>query len=100
MVLQAMRLVVDAMMMPRPEDLPTQRASAEPLLAGELWADPHRLFSFVDEPAAPLPISGRYRRSVTGTIVGRELKTAYRPYHCSDTIAADKVTGMEPDARV
>jgi hypothetical protein len=40
MVLQAMRLVVDALMMPQPEDLPARRASAEPFLTGELWARP------------------------------------------------------------
>jgi hypothetical protein len=49
MVLQAMRLVVDAMMMPQPEELPAHRASAEPFVAGELWEDPRRFFSFVDE---------------------------------------------------
>ncbi|MFI5365756.1 MAG: alpha/beta fold hydrolase [Candidatus Binatia bacterium] len=96
LALQAMRLVIDALMMPPPEDLPAHRASAAPFLAGELWADPRRFFSFVDEPAAPLRISSRYRRSVRGgTIVGRELTTAYRPYHCADTIVADKVTAPD-----
>jgi len=101
MVLQAMRLVVDAMMMPQPEDLPAHRASAQPFLAGELWEEPRQFFSFVAEPVAPLRISGRYRRSVArGTIVGRELTTAYRPYHWSDTLgsetlAADKVAAPD-----
>ena len=96
MVLQAMRLVVDAMMMPQPEDLPAHRASAQPFVVGELWADPRRFFSFVDEPATPLRISGRHRRSVTGgTIVARELTTAYRPYHCADAAAGDKVTAPD-----
>ena len=90
LVLQAMRLVVDTMMMPQPEDLPAHRASAEPFLSGELWDDPRRFFAFVDEPAAPLSVSGRYRRSVSGgTIIAREFTTAYRPYHGSETVAAD-----------
>jgi dienelactone hydrolase len=96
MVLQAMRLVVDAMMMPQPEELPAHRASAEPFLAGELWADPRQFFSFVDEPVAPLWVSGRYRRSVTGgTIVGREITTAYRPYHGSETVAGGEVPAAD-----
>jgi pimeloyl-ACP methyl ester carboxylesterase len=97
MVLQAMRLVVDAMMMPHPEELAAHRASAEPFLSGELWEDPRRFFAFVDEPAAPpLRISGRYRRSVTGgTIVGRELTTGYRPYHGSEPVAAAELPAAD-----
>jgi len=95
MVLQAMRLVVDATMMPQPEDLPAHRASAEPFVVGELWADPRRFFSYIDEPATPLRISGRRRRSLTGgTIVGRELTTAYRPYHWSGAVC-DNVTAPD-----
>ncbi len=98
MVLQAMRLVVDAMMMPHPEDLPAHRASAEPFLAGELWADPRQFFSFVDEPAVPLRVSGRYRRSVTGgKIVGRGLTTAYRPYDRSATVTVPGAEVPVPD---
>jgi pimeloyl-ACP methyl ester carboxylesterase len=90
MVLQAMRLVVDRLMMPQPEELPAHRRSAEPFVAGDLWTDPRRFFSFVDEPAAPVDVSGRYRRSLSGgTVMAREFTTAYRPYHDSETVTAD-----------
>jgi len=96
LVLQAMRRVVDAMMMPHPEELPAHRASAEPFLGGDLWEDPRRFFAFVDEPVAPLGISGRYRRAVTGgTIVGRELTTAYRPYGGPEAVADEAVPAAD-----
>jgi hypothetical protein len=96
MVLQAMRLVVDAMMMPQPEELPAHRASAEPFVAGELWEDPRRFFSFVDESAPPLRLSGRHRRAARGgAIVAREFTTAYQPYHRSDPVAAENVTAAD-----
>jgi pimeloyl-ACP methyl ester carboxylesterase len=81
-MLQAMRVVVDAIMMPRPEELPALRASAEPFVGGELWEEPRRYFSFIEEPAAPVAIRDRYRRRLSGgIIIGRELSTAYQPYH-------------------
>ena len=95
-VLQAMRLVVDATMMPHPEDLPAHRASAQPFVIGELWAEPRRFFSFVDEPATPVRISGRHRRSLNGgSIVARELTTAYQPYHWPGAVACDNVTAPD-----
>ncbi len=81
-MLQAMRFVVDATLMPRPADLPVLRASAERFVIGDLWEDPRRFFAFVDEPVAPLAVSSDYRRSVTGgAIFTREFATAYEPYH-------------------
>jgi alpha/beta hydrolase family protein len=83
-MLQAMRVVVDAVMMPRPEDLPALRASAEPFLSGPLWEEPRRFFAFVDAPLAPLLVTGRRRRALSGgTVVTREFTTAYQPFEAS-----------------
>jgi pimeloyl-ACP methyl ester carboxylesterase len=80
-MLQAMRLVVDAVMMPRPEDLPELRKSAEAFGRGELWDEPRRFFSFVDKPVSPLTVAERSRRAIDGgAIISRELTSAYRPY--------------------
>jgi dienelactone hydrolase len=93
--LQAMRLVVDATLMPRPADLPALRASAAPFLTGELWADPRRFFAFVDEPAAPVAVTGRCRGSLDGgSIIAREFATAYRPYQGSEAVGGGK-TGAD-----
>lgn len=92
--LQAMGLVIDAVMMPRPDELPALRASAQPFVKGELWEEPRRFFAFIDEPIVPLAIGNSYRRTLAGGgIVGREFTTAYRPYH-----APEQAVGI-PDAR-
>lgn len=81
-MLQAMRFVIDAVLMPQPEDLPALRASAVPFLSGDLWEKPRQFFSFVDEPVAPLTVASRYRHAIRGgATVAREFATAYRPYH-------------------
>src|SRR5260370_16002228 len=64
-MLQAMRFVVDAALMPAPADLPALRASATPFLSGALCDEPRRYFAFVDAPIAPLVVTGRPRRSVS-----------------------------------
>jgi pimeloyl-ACP methyl ester carboxylesterase len=90
-VLQAMRAVVDATLMPRPQDLSSLRGSASPFVDGELWSDPRRFFAFIDEPVAPVEVRGRERRRFSGGIViGRELVTAYRPHpSVADSLAGD-----------
>lgn len=83
-MLQAMRFVVDSLLMPQPDELPQLRASAAPFVSGALWDEPRRYFSFVDEPVAPLRVGGRYRRSIEGgAIIARELAVGYRPYSAS-----------------
>ena len=80
-MLQAMRLVIDALLMPRPEDVPTLLASAQPFLDGELWDEPRRFFTFIDGPLEPVDTTGRFRRRLDGgVVVSREFTTAYRPY--------------------
>ena len=80
-LIQGMRLVVDGILLPQPEQLPEMRASALPFLGGELWEDPRRFFAFVDAPVAPVYVRGRQRRRLEGgRVVARELFTAYRPY--------------------
>src|SRR6185369_885094 len=65
-MLLAMRLVVDALMMPRPDELPALRATAAPFVSGELYEDPRRFFSFVDAPVAAIAVSDRHRRTLDG----------------------------------
>jgi pimeloyl-ACP methyl ester carboxylesterase len=80
-MLRAMRLVVDSLMMPRPQDLPRLRASAEPFIQGELRDKPRRFFTFVDAPIEPLDVTGRYRRVIDGgAVVARRFATAYQSY--------------------
>jgi dienelactone hydrolase len=80
-VLQGMRFVVDALLMPRPEQLPEMHASAAPFLGGELWDEPRRFFAFVDAPLTPVYVRGQQRRRLDGgAVVAREIFTAYRPY--------------------
>jgi pimeloyl-ACP methyl ester carboxylesterase len=107
-MLQTMRLVVDAIMMPRPEDLPALRASAEAFVSGELWAEPRRFFAFVDAPIAPLSDVTRYQRTINGgRIIGREFATAYRPYQpisaatapAADSIRLEHWTHAAGDSR-
>jgi len=80
-VLQGMRFVIDAMLMPRPDHLPEMHASARPFLSGELWEEPRRFFAFVDAPVAPVYVRSRHRRRLDGgAVIARELFTAYQPY--------------------
>ena len=80
-MLQAMGYAVDALLLPRPEHLPQLRASAEPLLKGELWSTPRAFFDFVDHPVAPLDHTARFRRTLRGGVaIAREFTTGYRPY--------------------
>jgi dienelactone hydrolase len=95
-MLQAMRLVVDAAMMPRPADLPALRASAERFRSGELWDEPRRFFAFIDEPVAPLSFIGHARRRLDGgAIVARQFTTAYRPYDAARTAAGAPVPSAD-----
>ena len=93
LMLQAMRLVIDALLIPRPDMLPVLRASAEPFLGGELWEEPRRFFSFIDTPAFPVEEHARYRRRISGgVVVARKLATAYRPYPGMDDRRETAVT--------
>jgi len=96
-VLQGMRFVVDAMLMPQPDHLPAMRASAQPFLNGELWEEPRRFFDFVDAPITPVHVRSRQRRRLDGgVVVAHELFTAYRPYPGMDAF----VETPAPDDRI
>ena len=80
-MLQAMRLVVDSLLIPKPEELPRLRASAEPFAAGELLDHPRRFFSFIDTPIEAVDVVSKYRRARGDrAVVAREFTTAYRAY--------------------
>lgn len=81
-MLQAIRFVVDATLMPRPQDLAALRASAAAFTEGPLWKNPRSYFDFVDRVIMPTDVRGRHRRHLSGggTVVARELATDYRPH--------------------
>jgi pimeloyl-ACP methyl ester carboxylesterase len=81
LVLGAMRLAVDAVVMPAPAEIPELRASAERFLRDDLQRDPARFFSFDDAPPRPRAVRDRLRRRLSGGMVlGRSIDTDYRPY--------------------
>jgi pimeloyl-ACP methyl ester carboxylesterase len=80
-VLGAMRLAVDAVVMPAPAEIPELRASAERFLRDDLQRDPARYFSFADARPRPRAIRDRLRRRLAGGMVlSRAIETDYRPY--------------------
>jgi hypothetical protein len=80
-VVEAMRRVVDAALMPSAADLPKLRAAGEPFTAGTLWEAPRRYFAFLDKPPDLLVSETRYRRRIRGgVVVGRRFAGRYRPY--------------------
>lgn len=80
-LLAAMRLVVDAVMMPKPEDLPAMRAAVAALSGGELGREPERFFAFLGSPLPAGNVSGRFQRKLAGgLVVRREFESRYSPY--------------------
>jgi hypothetical protein len=80
-VVEAMRRVIDAALMPRETELPVLRAAAAPFCSGPLWAEPRRFFPFLDAPADTLVSETRYRRGLRGgRIVGRRFASRYVPF--------------------
>ncbi|HBZ69002.1 MAG TPA: hypothetical protein DEP35_04340 [Deltaproteobacteria bacterium] len=78
-VLGAMRIAVDALLMPPPERLDELRASASPLLDPALQREPARFFAF-EPPPRPFAKVDHERRMITGgEAVGRALRSGYRP---------------------
>jgi hypothetical protein len=89
MVLRAMRAVVDATLMPAPEDLGAVRASAAPFLDGRLLREPADFFRFASEPGEAVPTRSRWRRSLSGgAVVQRAFRLAYRG-HAGEAPAED-----------
>lgn len=86
-VLEAMRRVVDAALMPAADELPALRAAAAPFTAGALWEEPRRYFAFLDEPADAVVSETRYRRRWRdGIVIGRRFAGRYRPYAAHRTV--------------
>jgi pimeloyl-ACP methyl ester carboxylesterase len=89
-LLAAMRLVVDAVMMPKPAELPAMRAAASALREGELGREPRRFFSFLEAPVPETTVTGRFRRKLPGgLVVRREFESRYRPYLTDAASAAE-----------
>lgn len=92
-VVEAMRRVVAAALMPTPAELAGLRAAAAPFMSGALCDEPRRFFAFVDQPPDRLQSQTRYRRRRRGgRIVGRRFEGRYRPY--------DPATPADPAADV
>jgi hypothetical protein len=80
-LLGAMQLVVDATLMPGPDELPALRASAEAVTDPELLARPHRYFAFPEESLALRPVVERVRRETAGgRVTRRALVGPYVPF--------------------
>jgi hypothetical protein len=79
-VLRATQVAVDALVMPTPERLPQLRASAEPLLDGQLLSEPWRFFDFEQAPVALRATAEPQRRVAGGRVVRRALTITYRSY--------------------
>jgi len=90
-VLRAMQLVVDRMLVPKPEDLEQLRASAVALLDAELQRDPARFFCVdADDPVAREE-SQLIRRSLEGGIaVERTFLTDYAPYLSAAMLGSER----------
>ena len=80
-VVRAMRVVVNAALMPQPADVQALLASAAPYLDPELQADPRRFFAFMDEPPPVPQPTGRYRKTIAGgVVIRRRFRSEYRPF--------------------
>jgi dienelactone hydrolase len=80
-VVEAMRRVIDAAMMPPAEALPALRAAALPFTDGPLWEGPRGFFAFLDQAPDALVSETCYRRGLRGgVVVGRRFAGRYRPY--------------------
>jgi len=81
-VVRAMQLVIDATLMPSPDDVPRLRESAAPYVRDDLGREPRRFFAFLDEPAAWGAPSGRYVRSLPGGVaIARRFRSDYQRFH-------------------
>jgi dienelactone hydrolase len=80
-VLQAARLAVDAVLMPRPDAIPAMRATAARFLEGELRRDPRLFLAFADEPIEPASDTCRQRRVLPGgAVLSRRFVVPYTPF--------------------
>lgn len=89
-VVEAVRRVVDAALMPSPAEMPQMLAAGAPFTAGALWDKPRSYFGFLDQRPDALVSETRYRRRIRdGVIVGRRFAGRYRPYenHPADSDA-------------
>jgi hypothetical protein len=79
-VLEAMRRVVDAALMPSAADLPALRTAAAHYTSGPLWDAPRSFFAFLDAAADAVVSETRYRRRLRGGVaLGRRFIGRYRP---------------------
>ncbi|MBX3028449.1 alpha/beta hydrolase family protein [bacterium] len=91
-VVEAMRRVIDRVLMPSAAELPALRAAAAPFLSGPLRDDPRRYFAFLRAPVAVVePVTDRQRRHGGGVISSRRFASAYQPYAADPTAANDSV---------
>jgi pimeloyl-ACP methyl ester carboxylesterase len=80
-VVEMMRRVIDATLMPSATDLPQLRAAAAPYQSSVLRHSPRRFFAFLDAATdAPEPTVVRQWRRDGGVVIARRFTGAYRPY--------------------
>ena len=89
-VVEAMRWVIDAVMMPSRDELPALRAAAAPFIGGPLWDAPEQFFAFMRQPADRVVAETRYRRRLRdGLIVGRRFVGRYTPFLATEPADPD-----------
>lgn len=80
-VIETARRIVDAALMPDAAALPRMRHAAAPFVSGPLGRNPRSYFAFLEAPAErPIVETCYRRRHPRGAIIGRRLRTCYRPY--------------------
>lgn len=80
-ILRAMSLVVDSVMMPKPEEIPAMQAAAAVFRDGELQRDPGRFFRFLEDPGEAAQGQERLQRKLRGgVVIRRQFEGEYLAY--------------------
>lgn len=91
-VVEALRRVIDRVLMPSATELPGLRAAAAPFLSGPLHEDPRRYFAFLRAPIEEVePVTTGQRRRAGGVISSRRFASAYQPYAADPAAVNDDI---------
>ena len=89
-MLRAMTMVVDAVLLPAPEDVAEMRAAAARILATEPWLEPRAFFPFITDDVRPLHVESRRRRQLAGgEVVARRFDCDYERADATDTVPVE-----------
>lgn len=88
-MLAAMTRVVDAVLLPGPDEVEAARAAAARILAAEPWRAPRAFFPFIDGDVRPLHVESRRRRRLAGGEVVQRRFATERDAGDGDAILVD-----------